>query len=262
MWRILLIFLALFAGYWAALQKPEKVPEIVFQSTDSFPLTENKSFVFVVYAQNDAPWCERSLRSIFEQDYEQYRVILIDDHSMDQSAQKAKKFILDNQQEAKAIVIENEQIQGEVAALYRAVHSCLDKEIIVFLRASDWLSSPLALTKLNAAYQNPDVWVTKNHAMGYPTYEQKEEEGISFYAAIFKQILLEDLFEKGGFAKHPSMWERPLLSLASHKMGKITFPIQFINQASYPKNIDRCKEPIAYAPLKAFPEPFQSVDAE
>jgi len=116
MWKIIFIFIVAAGSFWFGYYKldihvktsivenihPEKI----------FPITEHKSFVFVMYAHNQSAWCERSLSSIFEQDYDHYRIIVVDDGSSDGTGGKIKQFITENNCEAKVIVIHNETKTG------------------------------------------------------------------------------------------------------------------------------------------------------
>ena len=120
MWRILPLILALALGFWFGQPKkpaPQKAVLTHIHPEKDFPVCEHKSFVFVVYAYNDVLWCERTLQSIFEQDYDHYRVIVVDDGSVDQTREKAKEFILKNKQDEKVILIRNEERVGAVACL-------------------------------------------------------------------------------------------------------------------------------------------------
>lgn len=134
-------------------------------------VAEAKSFVVVLVTQQDADWCERSLRSIFEQEYENFRLILIDDGSTDGTFERASHFILSCGQEHRAILIQNETSCGFQACLQRAAIQCHDFEIMVPLSGSNWMASPMALSHLNQAFQNKDVWIVLSRSVGYPSYE-------------------------------------------------------------------------------------------
>jgi cellulose synthase/poly-beta-1,6-N-acetylglucosamine synthase-like glycosyltransferase len=94
-------------------------------------LSEYRSFAIVLYAHNAASWCEESLRSIFEQDYDHYRVLFVDDGSIDRTLEKAQQFILDNKQDHRFIAMRNESKLGKIASLYRSFDNCLDREIVI-----------------------------------------------------------------------------------------------------------------------------------
>jgi glycosyltransferase involved in cell wall biosynthesis len=253
MWRVILIFLVAFGGFWFGKTpvKPALKPLANVHPEKDFPISERKSFVIVIYAYNQALWCEKALHSVFEQDYDHYRVILVDDGSTDGTSEKAKQFIVANNQGDKAILIRNETRYGLVASLYRAIDSCLDREIVIPLNGKDWLSSPGVLNRLNLAYQNPDVWVTFGQGIEYPSYEIKDDVQTSYYAALFKQIHLEDLFQQGQFAP---AYLPPILDLAGGRIRKLQEPIAFSNSAS-PVFPDQPLPQVAkYEPLSTFPK--------
>ena len=55
-----------------------------------FAVTEHKPFVIVVPSYNNSSWVEKNLRSIFEQKYDNYRVVYINDASTIQHYYKLK----------------------------------------------------------------------------------------------------------------------------------------------------------------------------
>lgn len=262
MWRVVLVFLAILGGFW--MGKGRDIPKRSFSvhPEKDFPITEHKSFAIVIYAHNQALWCERALRSVFEQDYDHYRVILVDDGSLDGTAEKANQFIVDNNQADRVILIRNETKIGQIASLYRAIDSCLDREIVIPLDAKNWLAHPLALSRLNAAYQNPDIWFTLSRAIEYPSYDIREAIQISYYASLFKQIRLEDLYQKGHFATHPDSYLFPIQDMAAGRICKVQEPIAFLNTVSPMKVEERPSEIAAYKPLAHFPLPHEAKKAD
>lgn len=257
MWRVILLLLCAVAGFWFG-KTPEKGGKAAhslshIHADTEYPVTEHKSFVIVLYAYNQVHWCERALRSIFEQDYDHYRVIVVDDGSIDQTEERAKQFILDNHQDEKVILIRNESRIGEVASLYRVIDGCLDREIVIPLNAKDWLSSPMVLNRLNRAYQNPDVWLTFGQAIEYPSYAIRAEMQTSYYAALFKQLHLSDLFIKGHFVSRPEAYLGPLVDLAGGRIRKLEEPAAFLNLAPPIRREPLFAEPVKYPPLTSFP---------
>ena len=180
--RVILIALVAAAGFWFG-----KHPVAPLHPETVFPVIEHKAFVVVIYAHNQALWCERALSSVFEQDYDHYRVVFVDDGSIDETSARAKKFIVDNNQEDKVILIRNEAKLGEDACLERVIDTCLDREIAIPLDANNWLSSPLVFNALNGAYQNPDVWSCSGQGIGYPSYDIQDDVQTSCYAFLLKQ---------------------------------------------------------------------------
>lgn len=164
-----------------------------------FPITSQKSFVFVVYAMDDAPWIERSLQSIFDQEYSAYRVIFIDDGSEDESFSIAQDFAALRNVE----YLRNEEHQGFLACLHGAVATISDEEIVIPLQARDWLAHAGALARLNGIYQDPDVWEASSSALELPSYESSKEGLHSFYAVLLKGIPQEDFIAYGASYRTP-----------------------------------------------------------
>ncbi|MBX7067318.1 MAG: glycosyltransferase [Parachlamydiales bacterium] len=253
MWRLIVLLFIAFAGFWVGMPTKKAISFGKIDPDTEFPLTEHKSFVIVVYAHNQSSWCKRTLRSIFEQDYDHYRIVMIDDASVDGTDEMAKNFIVDNNQDEKVIFIRNDTYLGPVASLYRVIDNCLDREIVIPMDAKDWFTTPNVLGKLNMAYQNPDVWMATGWAIEYPAYRIREEGGLnSYYAALFKEIRLQDLFSKGRFATHVKAYLGPIKNLAGGRVRNIQEPLGFLNLAPKTKPHEPIK-PAVYHPLAAFP---------
>ncbi len=228
MWRVALVLIVAFGGFWfgktslATSGVPSRFP-----AAKEYPIAEHKSFAIVIYAYNQALWCERALQSVFEQDYDHYRLIVIDDGSTDGTAERVREFIADNNQDQKVIFVRNETRLGPGVCLSRALDSCLDREIVIPLEGKDWLSSPLTLTRLNAAYQNPNTWMTLAPVIDYPSYEIRPASQVSYYAVLFKQTPVPD----GDFVPHLTAYLTALLQKAEGKVFQLEEPIAFSNRS-------------------------------
>lgn len=181
----LLLTAALLGSWWAQSPKEEKHSKVFKMN---FPANPHPSFAIVVYAINDTAWCERSLRSIFEQSYENFRVIFIDDASWDDTSSKVQSFVIENQQDHRVILIRNEEKLGKTACIYRAMDQIENYEIVLFLDAKDWMAGPSVLEAIQDAYQRKGVELTLSPALSYPSYQMTSPQISSFYAALFKQL--------------------------------------------------------------------------
>jgi len=173
----------------------------------------NTSFVFIIASYNNEKWCEKNLRSVFDQEYENYRVIYIDDKSSDNTFEIAKSYVKERNMESHIQLIKNNKRNGALANIYSAIHSCTDDEIVILLDGDDWLAHEKVLTCLNEYYSNPDIWLTYGNFIYYPSYQEGfvktfPEKIIkkrsfrnypwvathlrSFYAGLFKKIKLQD----------------------------------------------------------------------
>jgi glycosyltransferase involved in cell wall biosynthesis len=179
---ILLLAAAVLAGFGLGMG----IPFTWKHSEEAAVIDEMKSFAVVLIGRNDAPWIERSLRSIFEQDCESLRLVFIDDGSRDETYEKVRDFIVKNGQEGRAILMKNEIPLGFETSLCRAAEQCQDEELVVPLRGKDWLLNPSVLSRLNAAFQSKETRAVVGAAILYPTY-RREAEGL--YCAYKKDLM-------------------------------------------------------------------------
>lgn len=137
----------------------------LWQNKHDFP---EKPFVVIIPSYNNKNWYKRNLDSVFNQDYQNYRIIYIDDCSPDNTGQLVLEYARVRGKQDKIIVIINEERGGATSNIYKAAHLCLPEEIIVSLDGDDWLAHPLVLNHLNAIYQDPDVWLTYGQFQWWP----------------------------------------------------------------------------------------------
>ncbi len=182
-----LLFLAAALLFGLKMGKKESLHSII-TSEKEFPIKDRKTFVFLVYAYNQDSWVERTLQSIFEQEYDYYRVVFIDDGSTDATFGVASSFVAENNQEGRVVLIRNEEKLGLRTCLEQTIDQLLDQEIAIPLLAKDWLSHGGVLTRMNEVFQNPDVWLASSSSVTFPSYEILPSGLKSFYAALFKQM--------------------------------------------------------------------------
>lgn len=205
MWKWLLLSIAVTLGFWLGnIPKASNEVEI--------SILQNKSFVVVLYAHNQASWCKRSLSSIFGQDYENYRVVVVDDGSVDGTEELAKEFVIENYQDEKVILIRNENPLGPLASLKRVMDYCSEEEIVIPMEAKDWLASPIVLRAFNVAHQKSQVHVAMGWGIEYPSYKIEKKGPISFYPAQFDRLRHSSgRFEMKGISNSKiSLIEKPL----------------------------------------------------
>ncbi len=246
---ILMVGISVISGYKYDSFKKRKVKEKLGQY-ESFPVTENKEFVIIIPSYNNEEWYEKNLYSVINQDYDNYRVIYIDDASKDDTYDKVNGYLQKHDEKNRVTLIHNEKNVGALANLYKAIHGCKDNEIIVTVDGDDWLAHEYVLTKLNESYANPNVWLTYGQYRDYPSYDQGlcrsyhtksliKKGGFrnhsweashlrTFYSALFKKIKIEDFFYEGQFL--PMSWDLafmiPMMEMAYDN-------IQFIKNYLY-----------------------------
>ncbi len=181
-----------------------------------------RSLVVILCTRNVSEWIEKTLSSIYQQDYTNYHVICIDDASTDDTANKIKRFIHEHDWHEKCTFIANERRVRKLVNLYNAVHMCADTDIIVQLDGDDWFANDQVLRIVNERYEDPDIWMTYGQYKNIPKHiaqrygfselgyaRQLPQRVINarnyrrsqwvfmhmrtFYAWLFKAIRVEDL---------------------------------------------------------------------
>lgn len=212
-----------------------------------------KQFVFVVPSYKNKECYKRNLDSIFSQVYDNYRVIYIDDASPDGTGMLVKEYCEKRGEAHRVEILQNQQNQGALANIFKAVWSCSPDEIIVNLDGDDWLAHRDVLTELNQVYADSEVWLTYGQFIYYPSYQPGFGEEIpsqvieqnafrsssqgttalrTFYAGLFHQIKREDLIENGDFfrAGYDLAIMLPMLEMAGRHS-------RFIPQIAYVYNV-------------------------
>jgi glycosyltransferase involved in cell wall biosynthesis len=211
---------------------------------------ENRSFAVVIVGRNNGAFVERTLQSVFSQNYLDFRIFYIDDASDDGSFELANDLIYESGQSMRVTTIQNERCVGIPENIARVVEMCPDQEIIVVVGGEDWLAHEWVLARLNQYYANPDLWLTYGQYREYPEYSlgfsrpQAEDKPIrqqpfvashlkTFYAGLFRHIQESDLSFSGDFA-----YMAPMLEMAK---GHSTFvpEILYIENRSTPTQEDR-----------------------
>lgn len=184
------------------------------------PCATKKPFVIITASYKNAEWYKRNLDSAFNQNYDNYRIIYVDDASPDSTGTLVADYIKECKQEHKVTLIRNQERLGAVANIYNAAHMCHPEEIILIVDGDDWLAHDNVLNCLNAIYQDPNVWATYGQFMwfpfalegfAYPTCNEvianNNFRGAAwnithlrtYYAAVYQQIKKEDLLYEGHF---------------------------------------------------------------
>lgn len=189
-----------------------------FRPTD-YPL-EQRPFVIVVIGRNNGAFVEKTLRSIFFQQYQNYRLVYVDDGSDDGSYSLVKDVIEGCGLKEISTLVRNEEPIGQLANLYAVLKEAADHEIVVWVDGHDWLAHEWALSRLNSYYADSDLWLTFGQYREFPDYRLGssspfsyalwKEKGVrqipfaashlkTFYAGLFKHIDPADFAYQGTF---------------------------------------------------------------
>lgn len=208
----------------------------------------------VIPSYKNKQWYQRNLDSVFAQNYHNYRIIYIDDASPDSTGELVKAYVAEKNEQKRVTLIQNPTRVGALANLYKAIWMCAPNEIVANLDGDDWFYDDHVLEKLNAAYSDPDVWMTYGQFIYYPSNIVGFAEAVpndviqnnafrehsrgttalrTFYAGLFHKIKIDDLLY--GDAFFPSAWDLammwPILEMAG-------FHSRFIPDVCYVYNID------------------------
>jgi glycosyltransferase involved in cell wall biosynthesis len=124
-------------------------------------------FNIVIPLYNAEKWLTRCLKTIMAQDYNNYRVIIINDCSTDNSKSVIESKIKEND---KFTLISTPQNGGSLNSIKFGIDFAdpRDEDIIVLLDGDDWLARPDVLTILNRAYAGNDCLMTYGSYIEYP----------------------------------------------------------------------------------------------
>lgn len=183
--------------------------------------TVERPIVIIVPSYNNALWCKRNLDSICMQRYENYRIIYINDASLDDTDFLVRNYMQLNNQLKRFTYIKNVERKGcPLANIVSALNNCLPEEIAILLDGDDWFPHGNVLAYINNVYSDPNVWLTYGQFAVFPTqisgwlhkvppevirqntirqYDWVTSHLRTFYVRLFKHIQIEDLMFDGQF---------------------------------------------------------------
>jgi len=181
---------------------------------------EEKPIVVITASYNNKDVCRKSLLSLFSQEYDNWRLIYVDDCSTDGTADLVEAFVREHRQENRVTLIRNTKRMRQLCNQYHAIRSCPKDAIVVILDGDDRLAVSWALAYINEIYRTKDVWLTygqfiysRTRYIGYclpiprDLWPKNPIRTLSwvighlrtFYAGLFQRIALDDLLHEGEF---------------------------------------------------------------
>lgn len=224
--------------------------------------TSNQQPITIIIAsRNNASFYMGNLDSVTLQQYDNYKVIYIDDASTDNTASLVEEYVSHNHiLKTKFTLIKNKERIGQLGNYYKAIHElCNNNDIIVQLDGDDQLANSQVLTTINQVYTTKNCLVTygsfkfSSNGAIFPSsqrglsFQQALQEGKNireiawvtshlrtFKAWLFKRILLEDLTYNNEFIQistdQATMF--PLLEMARNRAHFIEDVLYIYNESN------------------------------
>ena len=182
---------------------------------------EEKPIVILISSYNNQNYVKKNIESVLNQDYNNYRVIYIDDASTDKTLAYLIDMIKSHPKKDRFTIYRNKKNLGAMENHYMAIHTCKKWEIVTILDGDDWFYSDSVLNIINAVYQDPNVWLTWGSYIEYPegkigslsryvdikdltsgnlrSQPWKTSHLRTFYAGLFQKIKKEEFQNNGKF---------------------------------------------------------------
>lgn len=164
------------------------------RAIDNYTIDGQKEIVIIVPTYNNSRGdvCIKNIRSILEQDYDNYWVYIINDCSTDDTSLKIKNYIKSHPYGGRVIVVDNNKRIGAMANYYHVINSLDDHVIVLNVDGDDWLAGPHVLSYINDLYQNDNIWLT------YGQYKEHPSDNIGFCAGYPKDVIANNSYRKHG----------------------------------------------------------------
>jgi glycosyltransferase involved in cell wall biosynthesis len=185
-------------------------------------LYSNEKIELIIPSYNVEDYCERTIQSIINQDYQDFTVHYIDDGSSDNTYLKVtnyiKKFPLELQEKFNVYRFENHK--GSVERLYESISKCEDDRKIVFFEGNCSFLKKDSLTKISNSLDPKKIWLIYGQSQEHLSKKREKTKKFSsknlftnsmrgknfkrarikaFYAGLFKKVAIKDFFFRSKF---------------------------------------------------------------
>lgn len=184
--------------------------------------SSNPFIAVVVCSYNNEKWVIPNLESIFMQRYTNYHIYYCDDASTDNTLAEIQSYVRMHEYDNKITLITNKERRYKLYNLYSIIHNLIPNDAIVAeIDGDDWLLANDVFDYIVSLYKNKEVWMTYGGFIAWPyTFSYLNPQSISqevirtnsfrsfyqrgfifmafrtFYAALFKKIKKEDLYDE------------------------------------------------------------------
>lgn len=155
-------------------------------------LDTSTHFKIVVPLYNAAPYIKMCVDSIKNQNYDNYKCVIIDDASTDNSWDILQEEVGNDD---RFVLMKNKTNMGALANIVAGIDSLApdDTDVIVNLDGDDWFSHPHVLSTLNLHYCNTGCWLT------YGSHEERIPGQICKRSEFCKQPVPLEIIERNDF---------------------------------------------------------------
>jgi len=231
---------------------------------------KQKHFSVIIPSYNCKKWAAIGIRSVLNQDYDNYTVYFIDDASTDNTEQEAKRIVDRYSEDIKSKVRfhRNEKNKKALYNICWAIEQAPDDTVIVLLDGDDWLSSENVLSHLNEVYSSEDIWLTTGSYVETQTAkvvkslkvpEEAWKNGVrkfreppghpnifshlrTFKKALFQGIDEKDLLDHDG-EHYKCTFDRalmyPMIEMAGPDHHRVVESVLYVYNRQNPLSVDR-----------------------
>lgn len=164
-------------------------------------------FNVIIPFYNAEKWLSRCLRTVKAQDYDNYRVVIVNDCSTDNSKSVIEREIEGFGKFEHIVMTEN---GGALNSTFTAIEHINpdDEDVILVLDGDDWFAKKNVLSTLNNVYTNNDCLMTYGSYIEYPSGQRGK----------FSKQLPELVIKNKAFRKH--QWMTSHLRTFKYKLWK------------------------------------------
>ena len=131
-------------------------------------LPTEKPIVAVITSYNNEQWCERNLRSLFMQKYNNWRAIYVNDCSTDATLEKVTNLVKEAGLEHRVQIINNPNAVARWPTYTMQYTRFTIGLLYWIMMVTTGLKHDQVFQVLNEAYHDPNVWCTYGQYENYP----------------------------------------------------------------------------------------------
>ena len=219
----------------------------------------NTHFTIIIPSYNCERWVEWNLKSVLKQDYDNYKIVYIDDCSTDKTYDTAKQILSNATVDYE--IVRNDKNMKALYNLYTQIHNSKENTVIVTLDGDDALAGVNVLDKLDTIYSTTNCWMTVGSYMQNDNYtivspevdENYWEQNIrkapwsfshlrTFKKELFCKIKKEDLLDNDGHF-YKCTFDRammyPMVEMSGKDKVNLINDVLYIYNRHNPISVDR-----------------------